>query len=148
MSLNRSIESLTPDTQEMANIFLNRCQSEGIYVGISEARRSRETQAVYYLRGRVDTSDANMVEAVRILGEAHAWKFSPAEVGKTVTWTLDSNHLSGNAIDIVVYDEQHKADWNPKSERLQKVFQIARDVWFSCGADWKVNDYPHLENKK
>jgi hypothetical protein len=148
MGLNRDVNSLTPKTREMALEFMEKTLDAGIFVAISEARRSLETQAVYYLRGRVNTTDPNIVEAIRILGNAHAWKFTPAEVNKTVTWTLDSNHLDGNAIDIVVYDDQHKPDWNYKGDRWKKVLDIAREIGFTCGADWAVNDFPHLENRK
>ncbi len=144
--MNKSIEDLQPKTQDMVRAFLNMCASKGIKVGISEGLRTAETQAVYYLRGRIDVSDKKIREALKILGAAHAWKFSSAECEQKVTWTLESNHLTGNAVDIVVYDDNFKPDWNSKGTRWQDVLAIARNCGFPCGADWEQNDYPHLEN--
>lgn len=146
--LNRSIASLTPSTQEKAERFLQRCKDEGLAVSVTEARRSPETQAIYYLRGRVDVTDPNIVEAIQILGAAHAWRFTPKEIGTKVTWTMQSNHIAGTAIDIVLFDEQRNADWSGTSRRWQRALEIARECGFACGADWPApkTDIPHLEN--
>jgi hypothetical protein len=65
MGLNRDIESLTPETEEMAREFLSRCERIGLKVRVSEALRTPETQAVYYLRGRINTKDPNILRAFK-----------------------------------------------------------------------------------
>jgi hypothetical protein len=149
MGLNRDIESLTPETEEMAREFLSRCERIGLKVRVSEALRTPETQAVYYLRGRINTQDPNILRALQILGSTHAWKFSAKEAGMKITWTLDSNHLDGNAIDIVVYKKDGKVTWNLQDDEWKTALEIARDVGFTCGADWPAphTDGPHLENR-
>ena len=148
MSLNRDVASLTEDTRGMALELIQRCERVGIKISIGEARRSKETQAVYYLRGRVNISDPKITEAMQILGAYHAWPFTRKEVNKTVTWTLESNHLSGRAVDILVYKKEGGLDWSGTSATWKTVLEIARSIGFTCGADWQKPDYPHLENRR
>lgn len=147
MGLNRSVESLNTEMQAMVKELIERCERIGIKVKVGEARRSMATQALYYLRGRIDTRDQKVIEAMQILGSIHAWSFSVAEIKKKVTWTLESNHLDGNAVDILVHHEDGQIDWSGTSKKWKTVLEIARDIGFVCGADWKQKDYPHLERR-
>lgn len=74
---------------------------------------------------------------------------------QTVTWTLNSNHFSGRAVDVVPYP----VDWNDvgKFDAIAKCIFAAADelgVRVRWGADWdqdgnwrenKETDSPHFE---
>ena len=146
--LNNNIEDLSPEVKEMFLELQKRCSKQGIAIAASETLRTEATQAVYYLRGRI-ANDPLARKALSILGKAHAWEFNGDETQQIVTWTLDSNHFDGNAVDIVVYKKRTKtANWDKSSSDWQKVLQTARDIGFTCGADWKQNDFPHLEYRR
>jgi hypothetical protein len=147
MGLINDIKSLQPEVQEKVLKLLSLCDQAGIKVTLGETLRTIETQAVYYLRGRIK-DDPTARKALSILGKAHAWEFSEAETKKEVTWTLASNHLDGKAVDLRVYKPTGAVDWNSKSSRWKKVLDIARKIGFTCGADWPQNDFAHIEWRK
>jgi peptidoglycan L-alanyl-D-glutamate endopeptidase CwlK len=146
MGIDRDVANLTEKVRGMILQLIQRAERVGITVKIGEGRRSKATQAVYYLRGRVNISDPRIVDAMQILGAAHAWPFTKKEVGTVVTQTLNSNHLDGNAVDILVFNNDGTIDWSGTSGKWKTVLEIARAIGFTCGADWKdFPDYPHLE---
>jgi hypothetical protein len=144
--LHNKIDSLAKDVQPVFREFLKRCETAGLWVTISETKRDIEVQAVYALRGRTDGSKI-ATEALQILGEKLAWRFSEHETKHPVTWTLKSNHLDGHAMDIRVYNDDGKAIWDGNHIYWKRALQIARDLGISCGADWARPDYPHLEKR-
>lgn len=75
--------------------------------------------------------------------------------GKIVTWTMKSNHLTGNAVDLVPYP----VDWNTVEKFDQialAMFSAANELGIKIrwGADWDMDgrsrergesDSPHFE---
>ena len=74
--------------------------------------------------------------------------------GKIVTWTLNSEHLSGRAVDLAPLTPTRKIDWEnieAFKEIMRAMKQAAKElnVAISCGGDWEKNrDYPHHELQK
>lgn len=67
--------------------------------------------------------------------------------------TMNSKHLTGHAVDIVVYDENGEVTWDLKyyrevAEHVKKVsFQL--QIPITWGGDWKsFVDGPHFELKE
>lgn len=68
------------------------------------------------------------------------------------SWTMNSRHLTGHAIDVAAWvGGTIRWDW-PLYEALGKAFKDAasqQDVPIVWGGDWKVRDGPHFElNRK
>lgn len=70
--------------------------------------------------------------------------------GKIVTWTRDSKHIGGRAIDFAAYvdgtitwDEQY---YLPIVNAFKRAAELM-NVQIECGADWppKKRDYGHIE---
>lgn len=74
--------------------------------------------------------------------------------GKIVTWTLNSEHLSGRAVDLAPLNELRKIDWEDIDgfkEIMRAMKEAAKElkVDLECGGDWdKHRDYPHFQIKK
>lgn len=64
------------------------------------------------------------------------------------SWTMNSRHLTGHAIDVAAWvGGTVRWDW-PLYEALGKVFKDAanqQDIPIVWGGDWKVRDGPHFE---
>lgn len=64
------------------------------------------------------------------------------------TWTLNSRHLTGHAVDFAAYvGGTVRWDW-PLYPKIAKAFKIASQefgVPIICGVDWEVKDGPHVE---
>lgn len=73
--------------------------------------------------------------------------------GKIVTWTLNSEHLSGRAVDLAPLNELRKIDWEDidgfkEIARAMKEAATELKVEIECGADWQRIDRPHFQLKK
>lgn len=71
-------------------------------------------------------------------------------IRKGVSWTKDSKHLTGDAIDIVPYDEYqlHGADklqWTTNDATWQILGSIGKKLGLRWGGDWTVKDMGHFE---
>lgn len=71
-------------------------------------------------------------------------------LAKGVSWTIRSKHLTGDAIDICLYDE-YKANgpdkllWNADHPHWMKVVAIGESLGLVAGARWKQRDMGHFE---
>ena len=67
------------------------------------------------------------------------WRTAP---GKIVTWTTDSNHAKGLAVDIAFYwEELYPTDHN----RWEAIAKVARRHWLVWGYDLWGKDKPHFQ---
>lgn len=69
---------------------------------------------------------------------------------KGVSWTLNSKHLTGNAIDLAPYDvyQLHGPDklkWDSNDPVWQKIGTIGKSLGLIWGGDWKQKDMGHFE---
>ena len=113
----KDINALDPKMKPRAEAFLKKCKELGVNIAITETKRSKERQQYLYAQGRT-------------------------RPGNIVTWTLQSNHILGLAMDIVFVDSNGKytynGDWN-------KIGPIAEDCGLIWGGTWNVPDKPHVE---
>lgn len=68
------------------------------------------------------------------------------EPGPIVTWTRNSKHITGDAVDIVPYP----LDWDDhnsfyKLAGIIKSAAVLEDVELKWGGDWNSKDLPHFE---
>lgn len=74
-------------------------------------------------------------------------------VKRGVSWTLNSKHLTGNAIDVVpyaVFDAAgpDKLNWDGSDPVWQRLGEIGEACGLTWGGRWtKTPDYGHFERK-
>lgn len=71
-------------------------------------------------------------------------------LAKGVSWTTRSKHLTGDAIDIVPFEQYqaHGPDkllWNANDPIWQRVGQIGESLGLIWGGRWKQKDMGHFE---
>lgn len=142
--LHNDINSLTIPMRNRVVELQKRAKDKGIRIGFSETKRDLDVQIAYYLRSRIPNTKED-IKRLQEYSEKVAWKFSEKECMTANTWTLNSNHLDGNAADLIVYNKDGSRNWNKNSAEWKLVLQIARELDLICGADWPQNDYPHIE---
>ncbi len=126
---------------------LNELDKAGIIYFISEVKRTLTTQLLYALQGRLKIgNDIDMpFETLRRLCKENGAR----EPGKDIiTKTLQSNHFSGKAIDIVpVIGSAIQWTYTDANKNLfQSIAEIMKRNGFRWGGDWEGwKDYPHYE---
>lgn len=142
MPLYRSIDLLHPEFKQKILIWLAHCVKAGLNIVVIETKRDKIVQEAYYAQGRKSLSEVNELRK-----KAGLPAITEAENKKQVTWTLDSPHLYGLALDFVPINPiTKKADWNDL-ESFKKAGKIAKDLGLEWGGDWRTPDYPHIEMK-
>ena len=71
-------------------------------------------------------------------------------IARGVSWTTNSKHLTGDAIDIAPYSEyaQHGADklnWNADDPIWTRIGTIGEACGLVWGGRWRVKDMGHFE---
>lgn len=152
--MSRSIKDLIPAMQERAAMAvkamnedkeLKALGTDGVF--ISETRRTLAVQMAYYSRGRMEPSDTQ-----KMYKAAGLYDIGTAEAKSKNTWTLQSKHIEGKAIDIVPLINE-RAVWTcppgfdkAKFNRiLDRIGEIGKEHGLIWGGDWDVKDYPHFE---
>jgi hypothetical protein len=146
----KTIQSLSPEMIKKVNAFLSVLDEENIFYSIVETRRSRETQEAYYSQGRDSLEVVNAKRA-----KLNLYKLSELENKNKITWTLDSKHIEGNAIDIAPVING-KIPWNITckeiAEKWLQLGKIGESVGLIWGGRWKPisefgigKDAPHFE---
>lgn len=105
--------------------------------------------------------DVIVVEGVRpIQRQRDLYAQGRTKPGKIVTWTMNSKHIDGLAVDLAPYDYETKqilwGDILKFNEMIRSMLHVAADhkVKIRSGADWNQNgvlresretDSPHFE---
>lgn len=138
-SLNR-LATVHPDMQRVAH---RAIELTTIDFSITQGKRTLDEQKRLYGKGRT----ASQCRAAGV----------PAEYArpndKKVTWTLKSNHISGNAIDVapyvkgkLEYDDNGKLGLWPQIANAFKLAACELGVPIKWGGDWEgTTDRPHFE---
>jgi len=116
---NRDLNALTPEMKKRVERWLKKCAEHGIDILITEGRRSQARQKFLYSFGRYGI---NRTKA-------------------KVTWTMKSNHLTGNAIDFGFLDNgkfHYNGPWDT-------CYDIAEKVGLKSLYRKYKTDRPHLE---
>jgi peptidoglycan L-alanyl-D-glutamate endopeptidase CwlK len=149
MTRTEVLKTLNPNTGEALSKALVELDSTGVRYFISEGGRTLLTQCLYALQGRLgEAKDAISFTDLE-------WACQKAGIrppGKgIITKTLKSNHLDGNAVDMVPLKEakdkegntKWEVDWNSQDDRIVVAMKNAGFIW---GGDWKdFPDKPHFE---
>ena len=73
-----------------------------------------------------------------------------ANIEKGVSWTLNSKHLTGNAIDICPYSQYDlhgpdKLAWDSGDPVWQAVGKVGESLGLRWGGRWQQKDMGHFE---
>jgi hypothetical protein len=143
-----SLEILEDNVRGKFEKLIQRIEDSGLPFKIYETMRTPERQEYLFRAGRTPEEL-----------EEYGLKPGPAPKSKKkVTWTLDSRHLTGRAVDFV-FDTSHKFwdrygkkpsnPWDTSDPFFIRVWQalghLAKKEGFKWGGDWKARDYPHVE---
>lgn len=109
-------------------------------VAISETLRELSTQMAYYSRGRM----ANIADVKAMYKSAGLYPLTDREAGSTNTWTLDSKHLRGRAVDLVP-QKGGTYWWLAPPEVWNRMGEIGESHGLIWGGRWKHSDCPHYE---
>ena len=108
-------------------------------VEVSETLRELPTQMAYYSRGRMVVSDVQaMYKAAGLYG------IGSDDAQKVVTWTLDSKHLRGEAVDLVP-TLSGTPWWGAPDSVWNRMGAIGELHGLKWGGRWKNSDNPHFE---
>lgn len=99
---------------------------------------------------------ARLVEAgipVMVVDTLRTPEEQAENIRKGVSWTPNSRHLTGDAIDICPYAvyELHGADklqWDAGDPVWTRVGKIGESVGLIWGGRWKVRDLGHFERRR
>lgn len=125
--IDHEVKSLTPEFQVKVKDFFKEAREKKLWVYIFESKRTIERQYQLFGQGRTAWEIVKYWVPAKY---AQPWT-------KPVTWTLKSNHLTGNAIDVV-FDISHDPenftkDWNLKvpswSGDYLQLKEIAKKYW-------------------
>lgn len=108
-------------------------------IAVNETKRSLAVQMAYYSRSRMDPADVR-----RMYAAAGLYDPSFEECRTPVTWTLDSKHIQGRAIDIVPV-KNSKIWWNAPKEVWEAMGECGESAGLKWGGRWKNQDCPHYE---
>ena len=141
MTRSEVLKGLDCNTGKALTKALQELDSGGVKYFISEGRRSLLTQCLYALQGRLGEG-SNAIPFADLAWACKEAGIRPPDKG-IITWTLQSKHYSGLAVDIVPVKDGN-VDWNSQDDRIVTAMKAAGFIW---GGDWSKPDRPHFEYK-
>ena len=109
-----------------------------------EGRRKLQVQEAYFAQGRETLEAVNEKR-----NAAGLYLLRSEKENYCITWTMNSKHLGGKAMDILPTDGQGNATWDLAHYRVvfETIRNCARASGLVCGADWEAphTDWPHYE---
>lgn len=139
MSLHTNIRLLNPDFQKIVEVFLKALDDAGIEYIVNETLRDKSVQDAYYAQGREPLVTVN-----RLRKMAGLWDIDEEENKRKITWTLQSKHLLGLAIDIAP-EKDGNAWWSAPDAKWKEIADISTKCGLKAGYYWKSKDSPHHE---
>lgn len=126
---------LNPEFARRVEAFLKDPRVAGTGVKIRESFRSPLTQLAYFSKGRASSELTDKL--MKMAGFKYGINFWPKSFqnpGQYNTWTIASNHFTGQAVDL-----------EPGSLGYNKLGEIAKEYGISWGGYWDSPDPPHFE---
>lgn len=144
--MGRSISELDISIQDRARKAFDemnkssKLKSLGVdEVIINEAKRSLAVQMAYYSRSRMAVADVK-----RMYAAAGLYTPTDQECKTANTWTLESNHIQGKAIDFAPM-KNGKVWWTAPAAVWEAMGEIGETCGLKWGGRWKNKDCPHFE---
>ena len=133
------ISKLNPGFRSRLKNFMKNIAFEGYDLSVLEAMRNPFTQFAYYAKGRASDEMADTILALAGFGGLKYWG---GDNTNTITQTLSSKHLTGNAVDFRIAQL-------PRDSQLL-IGEAAEKHGITWGGRWPGfgpnGDAPHFEN--
>jgi hypothetical protein len=115
----KNLATVQPQLQKLGRELLRRLAAEGLTFKIIQGRRTQAEQDALWAKGRT-------------------------KPGPKVTWTRNSRHLTGRAIDIALFSGKNVV-W--ESKHYTRAGEIGEELGLVWGGRWKggKTDKPHFE---
>ena len=115
----RNLATVQPQLADLGRELLRRLAAEGLNFKVIQGRRTQAEQDALYAKGRT----------------------AP---GPKVTWTRNSRHLTGRAIDLALFSGKNVV-W--ESKHYTRAGEIGEELGLVWGGRWKggKTDKPHFE---
>lgn len=146
--MSKDLNELDPQIRERAKAAFTemnasqRLKDLGVsYVAVSETKRSLAVQMAYYSRSRM--RDINDVK--KMYKAAGLYIPSDQECITANTWTLQSKHIDGLAVDFVPVNKDGKLWWTAPVTVWEELGKIGESNGLKWGGRWKNKDCPHFE---
>jgi D-alanyl-D-alanine dipeptidase len=146
MPIHTDLSSLVPELRKKATDAIyamthdDTLKSMGVQtVTVIETLRELATQMAYYSRGRMAAEDVKAMYKA-----AGLWRVTEDDAYKAITWTLDSKHLRGEAVDIAPM-RAGRVWWNAPQIVWERIGKLGEDQGLAWGGRWKNADCPHME---
>jgi hypothetical protein len=139
MPLHREIELLIPEMQKIVLVLLKRLDELKLPYYVNETLRDLAVQQSYYSQGRKPLQEVNDLRQ-----KAGLRLISAPENKNIITWTLNSKHLEGKAIDIVGLVNKQPS-WNMNDSFWKTIADEAVKLGLQAGYYWTPPDKPHLQ---
>lgn len=144
--MNGKLVDLDPKIRAKASIVFDEMKSSqklkdlGVQdIAIVETRRSLVRQMAYYSRSRMSVKDVQYMYEV-----AGLYPISEVEAKIPNTWTLESKHIEGKAVDFAPMNSQG-IWWNAPIEVWEEMGKIGEKHGLKWGGRWEIPDRPHFE---
>lgn len=138
----RDIGKLHPLAQVQLKRAIKEMKAKGVNPLVVETLRTVERQHFLYGQGRT---------SAQCTSKGVPAKYAQPSL-KQCTWTLNSIHIKGMAVDIVPQrsvNGKMTAIWNAKDKDTVKIISIMEKYGFEPGANWKSSpDSPHFQIAK
>ena len=131
MGIDRKLTSLKPALAAAAAQAIEAMKVAGLEICIVETNRTKEVQQAYYAQGR---EPLDVVNAMR--RACGLWEITERENQRTVTQTLNSRHIGGNAIDLCPMKDG-RCWWDAPQEVWEEMGRIGEEN----GLDWCAGGY-------
>lgn len=142
--MNIRMIGVSPIVRCLTNIGIELCKRKGVNAYIAEGKRTVKRQKELYGKGRT------VNECLKVMSKKDAKKYAKPNLSQ-VTWTMESNHIKGVAVDVVPCEPRRKNTlliWNTNDKRYITISKVFKSLGFSWGGDWEyTKDYPHYEIK-
>jgi len=115
----RNLATVQPQLAKLGRELLRRLAAEGLNFKVIQGRRTQAEQDALYAQGRT-------------------------KPGPVVTWTRNSRHLTGRAIDLALFQGKNVV-W--ESKHYNRAGEVGEEFGLVWGGRWKggKTDKPHFE---
>ena len=113
----KNLATVQPQLQKLGRELLRRLAAEGLTFKVTSGNRTKAEQAALYAKGRTTK-------------------------GPKVTWTMNSRHIGGRAIDLTLFSGKNPV-W--ESKHYDAAGRIGEELGLKWGGRWKTPDRPHFE---
>ena len=114
----KNLATVQPQLAKLGRELLRRLAAEGLTFKVTSGNRTKAEQAALYAKGRTTK-------------------------GPKVTWTMNSRHIGGRAIDLTLFSGKNPV-W--ESKHYDRAGQIGEELGLVWGGRWRrTPDRPHFE---